>query len=378
MAKDIHSKEFDDGTKIKLEILRKYIQEWLPVFIVKKQPDWGMIYMYDFFAGAGRDLNGNPGSPIIILEEIRPYCRAIKEKRLKVKLFFNEVSQRKSKKLQDACVEHLQTCSSKDNAGDYCPGRDTNGCPFHITYCQDEFKECFSYYLPQMSAGSRYPRFMFLDQYGIKEVTQGIFRALISLKRTDFLFFISSSYARRFIELPEFKNYLRLTKQDFDENKPHHCHQVIFKYYRSLVPDDVKFYLAPFSIKKDRNIYGLIFGSNSTLGIEKFLRICWRINPTTGNANYDIDNENINLNQPSLFQEYNISTKLKLFERDLREKITRKEFRSNREIYSFTFERGCLPAHANKVVKELKKSGLIPKEFKTVSQNIHKLEISYL
>ena len=37
MAKqnDIFNKGFDEGTQIKLYILRKYLQEWLPVFLVK-------------------------------------------------------------------------------------------------------------------------------------------------------------------------------------------------------------------------------------------------------------------------------------------------------------------------------------------------------
>ena len=53
MAKDIHKKEFDDGTKIKLDIFREYLKEWLPTFTKRKEIIWKDIFIYDFFAGEG-------------------------------------------------------------------------------------------------------------------------------------------------------------------------------------------------------------------------------------------------------------------------------------------------------------------------------------
>ena len=91
---------------------------------------------------------------------------------------------------------------------------------------------------------------MFLDQYGIKHVTKDIFSQIVHLERTDFLFFISSAFIARFIELPEFAAYIRLTRGDFAENDSLHCHRVICDYYRSLIPNEVEYYIAPFSIKK--------------------------------------------------------------------------------------------------------------------------------
>jgi hypothetical protein len=200
---------------------------------------------------------------------------------------------------------------------------------------------------------------------------------LISLKRNDFIFFISSSYLKRFKDNKDFNQYIKLNRKEFDENKPYHCHRVVFDYYKSLLPDNHEYYLSPFSIKKENNIYGLIFGSNHTLGIEKFLRICWSINPKTGDANFDIDNEKIDYDQPSMFKEDNIPSKIKIFEQELRSKIEKKELKTNRDIYLFTFDKGCLPKHANTVLHDLKEKNIIPDDFKTTSARIHKLEISY-
>jgi three-Cys-motif partner protein len=379
MAIDIHKKGFDDGTLIKLYILRAYLKEWLPVFTKRKETYWDKIYLYDFFAGEGTDIDGNLGSPLIFLDEIKSHCLEIQKKKLKLEFIFNELSKPKFKKLEILCKSYLQSCREKGNTEYYCPlNADDTSCPFSYQLFNEEFKDCFSKLFPFISQNPKLPRFMFLDQYGIKQITTNIFSKLISLERTDFVFFISSSFALRFIELPEFNQYIKLTRQDFNENKPYHCHKVIFNYYKSLIPNNKEYYLAPFSIKKGKNIYGLIFGSNHTLGIEKFLNICWKINTQTGNANYDIDNEHIDSLSPKLFPEFNKPSKLQVFENGLKIKILSKELKSNKEIYAFTFEMGCLPSHANKVIDELKKKKSIPMNFKTTSQNVHKLEASYL
>ena len=214
---------------------------------------------------------------------------------------------------------------------------------------------------------------MFLDQYGIKQITNDVFKKLVSLNRTDFIFFISSSFADRFADMPEFKQYLNLSREDFDTGKPHQCHRVIFNYYKHLIPLDTQYYLAPFSIKKKNNIYGLIFGTNHKLGIEKFLNICWKINEQTGDANFDIDNEKIDKIQPSLFIEFDVPNKLTLFKEELKSKISTKEICSNIEMYNFAFEMGCLPKHANDVVKEMVNDKVLKKKPSLLNTNVHRV-----
>jgi len=50
MSTDFHNKEFDDGTRIKLEILREYLKQWLPVFLAGEKTYWKKIFIYDFFS----------------------------------------------------------------------------------------------------------------------------------------------------------------------------------------------------------------------------------------------------------------------------------------------------------------------------------------
>lgn len=379
MSADIHSKVFDEGTQIKLYILREYLKQWLPVFLIRKPTLWKKVFLYDFFAGEGSDCEGNYGSPRIILDELKTYCNDITERQIEVKVVFNEFMKSKAHKLRIQCNDQISICRNNDDCLNFCPKKFNKECVFTLLVENKNFNDFFEEIYPKMSSAKSLPRFMFLDQYGIKYITEDIIHKISTLERTDFIFFISSSFARRFIENDEFQKYLKLNRQDFDVEKPYHCHRVIYNYYKSLIRPNDNLCLAPFSIKKNANIYGLIFGSHHSLGMEKFLNIGWKINQQTGDANFDIDDEKINSNQPTLFAEFNIPTKLQLFERELRTKIESKELGTNTQIYEFSLNSGFLPKHANTVINELKSEGKIPSNFKTVSQNIHKiLQPSYI
>ena len=62
-VRNLHQKPFDEGTRDKLELYREYLREWLPVFINGSSVD--ILQIFDFFAGPGFDVDGNPGSPVI-------------------------------------------------------------------------------------------------------------------------------------------------------------------------------------------------------------------------------------------------------------------------------------------------------------------------
>lgn len=69
MAKDINRSEYTEETKLKLDIFRKCFREWYPVFL--HAPNITHLFVYDMFAGSGKDAIGNYGSPLILLQEAR-------------------------------------------------------------------------------------------------------------------------------------------------------------------------------------------------------------------------------------------------------------------------------------------------------------------
>jgi three-Cys-motif partner protein len=354
MGRNLFRKPFDEGTLDKLQIFEDYFKEWLPVFVSRKEIIWTEIQIFDFFAGEGTDLNGIYGSPMRTLAILNDNKSLINKSGVKIKVIVNEFVKEKF----DLLKENLNSIYDTEI--------------YTIEYKNDDFLNVFNMYFGSMKGAAN---FLFLDQNGIKQITQDVFSKLIGLRQTDFLFFISSSYIKRFAEVEEFKKYLSITKQDLEGKSYYHIHRVVLEYYRSKIPNGKKYFLAPFSIKKPSGIYGLIFGTNHTLGIEKFLQVCWRHDKLTGEANFDIDNEKIDLTNLGMFAEYNIPNKKQIFDSSLKEKILQKDLKTDLEVYHFCLNEGFLLKEATLILKELKKAGKINFDFKTTNSDIHKIKV---
>ncbi len=169
------------------------------------------------------------------------------------------------------------------------------------------------------------------------------------------MFFISSSYLRRFITVKEIKQYFPdMSPEEIKAIPSTEIHRFVCQYYQKQVPAGKEFYLSPFSIKKGANIYGIIFGSGSLLGLEKFLKVCWNKDRISGDANYDIDKDIVR-NGETLFPAMNVSKKVDGFRTRLTEFL--QEFKSNNELYKFTLEYGCLPSHTKEILTILQNEG---------------------
>lgn len=353
MAKDIHSKPFDEGTLVKLELFKLYLRSWLPVFVELTEPK---IEIHDYFAGEGVDAKGNQGSPLITLDEIRPHCAKLKVKRIDLKIQFNDFSKKKISLLEENTKEKLFLCAKQQKYG-FCDSESNDiKCPFSVKYTQEDFSKLFESDYKSFLLNPSIPRFIFLDQYGIKQINPIVFKKLTSLKRTDFMFFISSNHIMRFKDQPEFQQYISRERLDFNDKKPSECHRVVFNYYKSLL-DSKNYYLGQFSIKKNSNIYGVIFGSNHILGLRKFLDAAWDIDPHTGETNHDIDDDPIRTGQTSL-DLFGTGTqdkvkKLVAFENDLL--VFLKSPQSNRNVYIFALEKGISIGKAIEILKSLEK-----------------------
>jgi hypothetical protein len=61
---------------------------------------------------------------------------------------------------------------------------------------------------------------------------------------------------------------------------------------KDKLPKETKLTLYPFTIKKGKNIYGIIFGAKHPRAVDKFLKTAWEVNEINGAANFDIDEDN--------------------------------------------------------------------------------------
>ena len=368
MAKNINKTAFDDATKLKLDIFGECFEEWLPVFNNDRYTN--KVYVFDFFAGSGTDVDNNWGSPLILLDKAKgkeqKYCLKAKKE---IIFIFNEALKDKSLELKENVDNHIEECKIRNSCSD---------CVYDYTINNFNFKDIFSNNtIKNILTNKDYGKFVLLDQYGFKEIDEDIFKQLITFPKTDFIFFISSSFIKRFKEHPNTTKYIDTSKISFENRKPNEIHRTIANYFRDLIPKGKEYYLHHFSIRKEAkkgNYYGLIFGSNHTLGMEKFLKVCWKHDKFSGEANYNIDN---NFEATSLFGALGENIKKDTVKQELKEKILSGNINNNLTGLKYTMYKGCEPKLFTEVVKELEHSKKIERQgnINYSSTNIHRAKI---
>jgi three-Cys-motif partner protein len=345
-AEDFHKKAFDEGTLTKLEIFQLYTREWLPVFL-SRQHDWLCeVHLYDFFAGPGTDAKGVYGSPLRTLEVLREYSSRELAAWGKIPVtahFFDESKSKIAALKKTVALPEWQV-----------PGVLASAEPadFATAFAASQAT------LRQRDAA----KLLIIDQFGVSNVTPEVFLNLVAFPCADFLFFISSNTLQRFRDHPSIKHKI---KPAADFNQVHHA---VLNYYRDLLPAGMRYYLAPFSIKKGSNIYGIVFGSAHPLGMDKFLSVAWSTDRLNGNANFDINRDSIG--EKELLLDLGQTTqplKLNVFQEDLELALRRKKLRDEIEVMEICFRHGVMRRHASDVLARLKKEGVIDLSFATPS-----------
>ncbi len=339
MRKNLHAKPFDKDTLTKLAIFEEYAKAWIPTFVMSGHP---VICLFDFFAGTGYDKAKQKGSPIRILDQIKNQTENIFNKNVKIILFINELDEEKYNLLKNACEQYLD---------------DNKNLKHHveIKYYNSDFETLFFELLPEIK---KHPSLVYLDQNGVKYLSDKYLLELERMKQTDFLYFVSSSYFSRFNDENGFKE---LNIDISAENNRNNIHKIITERLKNKLPVKTKLKLYPFSLKKGSNIYGIIFGASHVSAVDKFLSLAWKMNPMNGEANFDID-EDIKKANYDLFEVSLKKTKLQVFEEQVMNKILNKEITNNFDLYHYTLEQGHIGKHAADCLKKMKKDGKIDYE----------------
>ncbi len=332
---DHHIKPYDEGTLVKLEIFESYVETWLPTFITQKHIH--EICIVDFFAGIGYDQLQQKGSPIRILDRIDAYFALLMNYNTKITLYLNEYKSHKFKLLKENCEEYLQNHKRLSKF-------------VEIHYLQKDFNDIYDEIL---NVTKDKPSLFIIDQNGIKFTSKEVFNSLLKTDKTDFLFFISSSFFKRFNTTEEFNKHLNITEEELNRNPYKFIHRTVLEAYRSLIPSDSTMMIYPFSIKKNANIYGIVFGSKHILGVKKFLDIAWSKNKINGDANFDIDDD-LGKSQLTIFQDEKRVTKIEGFEILLEKYIEEKKEVTNAELFNFTYLHGHIYKHTSDWLKKVK------------------------
>lgn len=354
MRHDFHEAPFGPSTLVKLALFEGYFAKWLPVFL-HLVPQPSQINVVDFFSGPGEDVEHTPGSPLLLLKQLRIFKASLGPWYGKINVIFNDADQEKTERLETLLAEKFKDVLQYAR----------------VTVHSQEFTDLYTELLPGLSEPTA-ANLLFVDQTGVRELGEDTFRSIVALPMTDLLFFVSSSTVERFHHVEEVHRLLPIP-EDIIHATPHYrVHKMVRSYYESLLRPDQKYYLGDFSLRREQNIYGLIFGSNSLRGLEKFVATCWGIDSKTGEANYSIDGEDLDNPTPSLFGFKPL--KIEAFERALRKLLLDHRLTNNWEILEYSLRNGMLGKHAKAVLRALVNEGIleevIPLSFDSVKDGI--------
>ena len=220
-----------------------------------------------------------------------------------------------------------------------------------------KFEDAIKRFAPTL-ASKQAAKLVFIDQFGVDHVTPEVFARLVDSPACDFLFFISSSTLYRFRDHPAIKQ--KITRPD----DHYQVHQAALKYYREFLPDGADYFLAPFSIKKGSNIYGLIFGSAHPLGMDKFLQVAWKKDAINGEADFDINRDNIVPGEMLLALDVFRPSKITAFERELEQLLRAGRLKTELDVIRVCFDHGVKRQQAEVVLIKLKKDRVIDVDFR--------------
>ena len=338
-----HQEPYDEGTLLKLRIFEAYAQAWIPVFLARPEPKFPEVHLFDYFSGPGSDPTGCPGSPLRLLRQLRDYAdaRLAGWERVKIQVHLSDADARKAETLAKVI----------DSESWRIPGVDidVNAIPF-----QQALERHRSTLLNPKAA-----KLLIIDQFGVDAVKDDVFAQLTKFPCTDFIFFLSSSTLHRFRDHPAIKIKIEKPETSYD------VHRVAFEWFRNLAPR--RLFLGRFSIRKRSNIYGLIFGSQHPLGIHKFLEVAWSNDTIAGEANFDIERENVSRDELLLPFEELRPKKIQEFEVELEAALRAHKIGDEASLLYFYIEFGMCSSHAKGVLGRLKAEGVIQCDFRSPS-----------
>ena len=256
-------------TRAKHEILRLYLQAWVPILGQSSFPEVAYI---DGFAGPGRYSEGEDGSPIIALN-----AALEQESRIRPEMSFLFVESRRDR------ADMLRTILS-DMA---IPPK------FEVTVEGDEasksgFDVVVSRFIEKHSSHGRNlpPTFALIDPFGWEGVPFDIVRRILSFPSCEVMVTFMYEEINRFIGHPDqeknFNTFFGteawhpITSIRVPRERNRQLHDL---YVRQLRESACTKYVRSFEMRNDRDVtdYYLFYATNSLLGLKKMKEAMWKV-----------------------------------------------------------------------------------------------------
>ena len=310
-----------EHSQAKVDLLGKYLTEYLAV--LDKDEYTKNIRIYDLFCGEGTYSNDKKGSPLVILDKVQKIASDIR----KYRFFFNDNDEENIAKLKDAIDKNTEYDKIKK----------------FITFSIKDYQN----FNPEFG-DSKTKHFFFIDPFGYSDISIDKISSYFEYKAEVLLWlplnnmyrFISSELEKENSSLKQFHEELDLKSQ---EDSWLEYMMDIKKGLRNKMPH---LYADYFGIEKSKNIgYAMFFLTKHIRGLEKFLVAKWKVDEAEGAGWSHTQEQSLFASNTSI-----ITSPLKA---PLQEYLQQKNKPiTNKQLYEFILERGFLPKHATKFLKD--------------------------
>jgi three-Cys-motif partner protein len=284
----------DDHTAAKHQVLRAYLDAWIPVMgyqslkVSRPSSEKPTLLLVDGFAGPGRYLGGEPGSPLILLDALTSRADTSKLAAVQFLYLFIEEDLRR--------VDHLKG----ELEGLDLPAN------VRVRTEHGRFETTFSAVLDEIRPRRLLvPTFAFIDPFGYSAASMSITGRFLNFPRSEALFFLPLSFIHRFVgrtgqeaaltALFDTDRWREAIALEGDDRRAFllqlFCDQL---QQQGQVKHVRSFQL----VTRDGNDYRLVFATGHERGLELMKRAMWSVDPIAG-ARYVT---RTNLGQEVLFQ----------------------------------------------------------------------------
>jgi three-Cys-motif partner protein len=292
----------DRHTQAKHEILRRYLEAWLPILVQHFQ----CARIIDGFAGPGEYKGGQSGSPLIAIDVLLKHqSQAVQDAIQKgtTELIFIEQDVRRSKHLQQRIVEQRQELTCPPNL----QTRIITGT-FAV-----EMEKILLVMQQQQREGNTVPTFVFIDPFGYSHTPLKLIKSILNFPSCEVLITVMAEEINRFLDVD-----YSTKKQHYDDlfgtdewqkitkettNSTDRMHRQRDLYHHQLLNVVGARYIRSFCMRNKHNAtdYFLFFATNSQKGLLEMKRAMWKVDLTGSFEFSDFSNPH----QPLLLAEPN-------------------------------------------------------------------------
>jgi three-Cys-motif partner protein len=257
----------DEHTLAKHRVLRSYLEAWIPILATQT----GRLVLVDGFAGPGRYLDGEDGSPILMLKAFLEH---------------------KHRSAIDAQLEYLFIEKDEDRA-DYLDNEVRRvladaGAPMNVTArsIHGEFAANLPTVLAAIGGTRRASMFVFIDPFGYTGWQLEQSGKILALPRCEVLAFVPLSHIARFLDKDVIAPSLSSLFGDdrWKEARRSGDRVVSLRRLITTALGEYAEHVRSFTLldKTGSQVYELFFGTQNRAGLGHIKKAMWSVDPGGG------------------------------------------------------------------------------------------------